>query len=214
MRAEPTIVRGPDGWKEFGGREKATDRGCRGPSLDVPSSVYRGLNYSDPFGLCPDPNKPWCSSPAYAIMRFFGASDATADKWSGILYGGAMIAGAPGNGMAVRGAAGAAAASAAARTAEVGVGTTVYRVYGGQSKQMGTFWTTANPSATPDFAAKAGLPAENQMTNVVEGVITDMSGVKVTQAAPGARGPGGINEVQIPDAAKQVKVTDVKPYDQ
>jgi hypothetical protein len=52
------------------------------------------------------------------------------------------------------------------------------------------------------------------MTNVVEGVITDMSGVKVTQAAPGARGPGGINEVQIPDAAKQVKVTDVKPYDQ
>lgn len=146
-------------------------------------------------------------------MRFFGASDATADKWSGILYGGAMIAGAPGNGMAVRGAAGA-VAGAAAGAAEVGVGTKVYRVYGGQSKQMGGFWSTANPNTTAGFAAKAGLPAENQMTNVVEGVITDMSGVNVTRAAPGARGPGGITEVQIPNATKQVKVTGVRPFDQ
>jgi hypothetical protein len=74
-------------------------------------------------------------------------------------------------------------------------------------------WTTENPSATPDFAAKAGLPAQNQMTNVVQGRITDMSGVKVTRATPGARGPGGMIEVQIPNAAKQVKVTEVKPYD-
>src|SRR5579862_3658497 len=56
------------------------------------------INYSDPFGLCPDPNKPWCSSPGYAILRFFGVSDATADKIGSIFYGGAMIAGAAGMG--------------------------------------------------------------------------------------------------------------------
>jgi hypothetical protein len=48
---------------------------------------------------------------------------------------------------------------------------------------------------------------------VVEGVITDMSGVNVTRAAPGARGAGGITEVQIPNATKQVKVTGVKPFE-
>ena len=46
------------------------------------------------------------------MLRFFGASDATADRWAGIAYGGARIAGAPGMGMAVRGMAGAAAATA------------------------------------------------------------------------------------------------------
>jgi RHS repeat-associated protein len=71
------------------------------------------VNYSDPFGLCPDPNKPWCSSPGYAILRFFGVSDATADKIGRIFYGGAMIAGAPGMGEGAR-AAGEALGAAAA----------------------------------------------------------------------------------------------------
>lgn len=70
------------------------------------------MNYSDPFGLCPDPNKPWCSSPLYSLLRLVGVSDATADKWGSIGYGAAMIAGAPGSGMAVRSVAGAAAAGA------------------------------------------------------------------------------------------------------
>ena len=103
--------------------------------------------------------------------------------------------------------------SAASAASEVGVGSKVYRVFGGDSKQMGTFWTTANPSTTANFAAKAGLPAENALSSVVEGVITDARGIRVTTAAPGARGPGGINEVQIPNAAAQVKVTTVKPYE-
>ncbi len=51
------------------------------------------------------------------------------------------------------------------------------------------------------------------MTNVVDGVITDMSTINVTKW-PGARGPGGITEVQIPNAMKQVKVTGVRPFDQ
>src|SRR5690349_16982618 len=67
-----------------------------------------------------------------------------------------------------------------AGTPPVGVGTTVYRVYGGESRQMGTYWTTVNPNATRNFAAGAGLPTQNQMTSVVQGRITDMSGVRVT----------------------------------
>ena len=97
-------------------------------------------------------------------------------------------------------------------TPPVGVGTTVYRVYGGESRPMGTYWTTVNPNATRNFAAGAGLPSQNQMTNVVQGRITDMSGVRVTTAAPGAHGPGGLPEVQIPNAAQQVNVTGVQPF--
>lgn len=66
------------------------------------------VNFSDPFGLCPDPAKPWCSSGTYAALRYFGASDATAERWAEIGYRAAMTAGAPGSGMAVRGLAGAA----------------------------------------------------------------------------------------------------------
>ena len=51
------------------------------------------------------------------------------------------------------------------------------------------------------------------MTDVVEGTITDMTAVKVTNAAAGAHGPGGLPEVQIPNAARQVKVTDVEPLE-
>jgi RHS repeat-associated protein len=72
------------------------------------------VNYSDPFGLCPDPSKPWCSSPGYAVLRFFGVSDATADKIGGIFYGGAMIAGSAGAGEGVRGIGGAVGTAAAA----------------------------------------------------------------------------------------------------
>jgi len=75
------------------------------------------VNFSDPFGLCPDPSKPWCTSPLYGILRFFGASDATADKWAGIAYGGARIGGAPGVGAGVR--AGSEALAAAASSSEV-----------------------------------------------------------------------------------------------
>jgi hypothetical protein len=56
------------------------------------------------------------------------------------------------------------------------------------------------------------LPTENSLTNVVKGVITDSRGLVVTTAKPGARGPGGIREVQIPDASKQVRIISDKPF--
>ena len=110
------------------------------------------------------------------------------------------------------GALGAAAAIERAAITEVGVGTTVYRVIGGESKQMGEYWTTVNPNATAGYAAGAGLPTENAMTEVVEGVITDARGITVTTAAPGAHGPGGLPEVRIPNASEKVQVTSFKPF--
>jgi putative transposase len=69
-----------------------------------------------------------------------------------------------------------------------------------------------NPNILADYAGQAGLPIQNAMTGVVDGVITDMSGVSVTRAAAGARGPGGMIEVVIPDAAAKVRVTRVAPF--
>ncbi len=179
------------------------------------TSSYRGLSYSDPFGLCPGPP---CWHPYNWDFSWSNLKRWFTDAWSGraagtgpakaseVGYDAAMIAGAPGNGMVVRGAAAAVAGAAAASTAGVGVGTKVYRVYGGDSKQMGYYWTTVNPNATSNYAAKAGLPLGNKMESVVEGVITDATGITTTTAAPGAHGPGGMPEVQIPDAATRVKV--------
>jgi RHS repeat-associated protein len=100
------------------------------------------VNFSDPFGLCPDPIKPWCSSPLYSILRFFGASDVTADKWAGIGYGGAAIAGAPGTGMAIRGVAGAAAANARMAAVETNFGPKI-------SSQLGKRgWTKESVNST------------------------------------------------------------------
>jgi RHS repeat-associated protein len=72
------------------------------------------VNFSDPFGLCPDPENRWCKSFAYRFLRFVGVSEATAEKWGGILYGGARRI-EPGTGMAVRGVAGAVGQAAAAQ---------------------------------------------------------------------------------------------------
>ena len=78
---------------------------------------------------------------------------------------------------------------------------------------MGASWTTVNPSSTPDYAAKAGLPQGNTAEYVAEGTITDMTDVKVTTAAPGAQGPGGIPEVVIPNAKAKAKIESVKKYE-
>lgn len=113
-----------------------------------------------------------------------------------------MAVGAGLEGLAAGGAAGSQAA----------VGTRVYRGFGGGAKQMGRSWTTVDPNATVDFPAKAGLPSQNTMTHVVEGTLVEATGTRVTTAVAGARGPGGLPEIVIPDAKAQVDVTAVRPY--
>jgi hypothetical protein len=170
------------------------------------------VNFSDPMGL-----SPCClNAVSHAVLtpRVSDAAGMAAIKarWPEIegMYnegvrdiGSLMAIGAGLEGLMSGGGAGMSA---------VGVGDDVGRVYGGRARQMGHSWAKGDPSAVAGYAAKAGLPSANTMTHVVRGVLADATGVKVTRAAPGARGPGGILEVVIPDPKNQVIVTSVKPY--
>lgn len=172
------------------------------------------INFSDPFGLCPG------CPPAYVQLRDIthGAHKAVAiadayahvdllgkvSKWGSIAAGVVGLA---------RGGLRALSAWRAGRAIDgVGIGTHVYRVFGGDSRQMGGYWTTVDPRQVSNYASQAGLPAGNTMTHVVEGYITDMTGVSVTRAAPGAHGPGGLVEVRIHNAVEKVRVTKVEPF--
>ena len=70
------------------------------------------VNFSDPFGLCP--YQGGCNSPLYYVLRFFGVNEAHAARTESVLRAGAMTAGAPGAGAAVRGIASAPTNAAAA----------------------------------------------------------------------------------------------------
>ena len=91
----------------------------------------------------------------------------------------------------------------------VEVGTTLFRVFGGEATPFGNLaggsFTTADPSLVDDFRVAAGLFPGNTGRFVLEGTLTDTSGVTLTTAAPGPGGVGGtIPEVIVPDAAGKV----------
>ncbi len=169
------------------------------------------ISFSDPFGLTCWERGNCTQSETYTpppdgIERSEGGTDLAAAAATLLVMSG--IRGAISVGRALFSSSdGNASATATKGTSRVDVGTRVYRVYGGKAGKFGRSWTTVDPNATPNYASQAGLPAENSRTSVVSGVISDMNGVSLTTAAPGASGPGGIPEVVIPDAARQVKVT-------
>ena len=103
-------------------------------------------------------------------------------------------------------------ATSAPAVAGVSVGTPVYRLSGGGSQPVGRFWSTANPVSTPNFASGAGLPLENSMTTLTRGFVAEATGVRLTRAAPGARGPGGLPEVQALDPKAQIQVQSITPF--
>jgi RHS repeat-associated protein len=165
------------------------------------------VNYSDPFGLWPCPEL--CAVPRLinAVQNgaaWLGGFD-TREFFRALGEFGRVMA-------PLAAGAGGLAGSQAAASGEAQVGTKVYRAFGGESKQMGRFWTTVDPNTTSGFAAKAGLPAGNAVTSVVEGTLTNKAGTVVTTAIPGAQGPGGLPEIQIPFPRAQVDVTAVKPF--
>ena len=85
---------------------------------------------------------------------------------------------------------------------------------GEQSAMYGmTAQTTATASAgaasNENYRSAAGLPAENAGRFVLEGILNNTRGVTFRPALPGAGGPGGLPELVIPNAAKQVTVTRV-----
>jgi uncharacterized protein RhaS with RHS repeats len=132
------------------------------------------VSYSDPFGLCPPQdsnNGPWCSSPLHWILTHVGVSHATADRWSQTLYRGALTAGAPGNGMAVRGVAGALGRAAAAEEAQATIGSQI---------GAGHAWTKHGS----EFA-KFGIKSSGDLGRFTDEVMATAKGADVRQLARG-----------------------------
>jgi RHS repeat-associated protein len=102
-------------------------------------------------------------------------------------------------------------AAEATTAAEEGVseGTTVYRVFGENNNPLGQSWTRVDPSSVANYRSAAGLPDINTGRFVVEGTITDTTGITTRSAFPLDGNPGGLDEVVIPNASSQVQITNV-----
>jgi RHS repeat-associated protein len=95
------------------------------------------------------------------------------------------------------------------------VGDPVYRVWGGDARPNGTFWTRTNPNEVPDYRKSASLPDENTGEWLSEGILKDTSGVEVTPGGATALRPGegGVDELKVTDPSKSIEVTDVNKAD-
>ncbi len=91
-------------------------------------------------------------------------------------------------------------------TVTVPEGSVVYRVWGGQAKELGRSWTKVDPSTVSNYRDSAGLPNQNTGTSMTKGTLVNSQGttVKPAKALHGNR--GGLPEVRVPNPQKQIKV--------
>jgi hypothetical protein len=89
---------------------------------------------------------------------------------------------------------------------------TVYRVYGGDSRPAGPYWTTADPRTASNYREQAGLPSGNTGEFLATGQLHDFTGVEVTSggAAPNGAGGGGWPEIRVPDPPNQITITRIE----
>jgi len=85
-------------------------------------------------------------------------------------------------------------------------GTKVYRIFGENNNPLGESWTTVNPRKIDSFRDVSGLPDVNSGRFVIEGRITDATGITTRKALPLDGNKGGLPEVLIPNAKKQVAI--------
>ena len=88
-------------------------------------------------------------------------------------------------------------------------GKTVYRVWGNEAGPHGRSWTTVNPNTVAQYRDAAGLPNQNAGRFVSEGILRNTTGVTHQGATPLHGNKGGLSEVVIPNAQKQVELTRV-----
>lgn len=92
----------------------------------------------------------------------------------------------------------------------LGVGTTVYRVFGGESELYGPYWSLRNPAITANYRGIAGLPASNTGEYTATGILSDPSQATTSTAKAIEEGQsGGMEEVQIQNATSSVQVNSV-----
>lgn len=89
------------------------------------------------------------------------------------------------------------------------IGQKVYRAWSGDSRPTGASWTTVDPRTVANFRDAAGLPNQNTARFVSEGVLKSTTGVIQRAALPLDGNRGGLTELLIPNAEKNVKVTRV-----
>ena len=99
--------------------------------------------------------------------------------------------------------------------AAVKEGTTLYRVFGGEARGLGHYYTTVNPGSVPNFRVAAGLYPGNTGQFVLEGTSRNTEGVIFGTAAlgPGGMG-GGLPEVFVLNPQTLIdiiRVSDVNP---
>jgi len=86
-------------------------------------------------------------------------------------------------------------------------GTQLYRVFGGEAKGLGQYYTTVNPGSLPNFRTPAGLYPGNAGQFVLEGTLSNTEGVIFRSAAPGpGRIGGGVPEVFVPNPQTQINI--------
>ncbi|HZF16457.1 MAG TPA: hypothetical protein VE046_10980 [Steroidobacteraceae bacterium] len=89
-------------------------------------------------------------------------------------------------------------------------GTTLYRVFGKDAQGLSEtpqWFSTLDPSKVANYRDAAGLFPGNSGQFVLEGTLTDSSGVIFTPATPGPGGiGGGLPSVLVPNPARQICV--------
>jgi len=86
----------------------------------------------------------------------------------------------------------------------VAEGTTVYRVWGGNSGQMGQSWTPVNPRTVFDYRNAAGLPSGNTGLFLTEGLLQINEGTYLQPAKPLDGNIGGLPELVVPNAPYKI----------
>jgi len=105
--------------------------------------------------------------------------------------------------------------TAACNVDELLEGVTVYRVWGGDAKPFGRFWTPIDPRSVDGFRIRVGLPDENFGTYLSVGRLKNMNGTVFSDADPlrsgilGTMLPGGLPQVYIPNPAFQVQIVTI-----
>ncbi len=91
----------------------------------------------------------------------------------------------------------------------------VYRVFGGvHAKLYGRSWTPIDPRTVKNYRDVAGLPTRSEIRNtgryIVQGILTDDTGVIRKMADPLDENIGGLPEYLVPDPKKQIQIISVK----